>query len=160
MLEIKKDSDPILRQRCQPVEKFDEELRFLIKEMLETMYKNNGIGLAGPQVGELKKLFVFDAGKGAVVMINPEIVESSEDQSAMLEGCLSLPGVEISVKRPKKITIKYQDEYGNDKELKASGMTAKVIQHEYDHLWGKLISDYQGLWERLKNKSKNILKHE
>ena len=158
MLEIKKEPNPVLHKKCEPVKNIDDEVRFLIKQMIETMYAGNGIGLAGPQVGVLKKLFVIDVGKGPLVMINPEITESSENKAAMLEGCLSLPGVDVSVERPEKIKVSFQDEYGNKKEITATGITARVVQHENDHLIGKLITDYQGLWERLRERSKNILK--
>lgn len=157
MLDIKTESNPILREKCHPVEKFDDELRLLLKEMIKAMNINQGIGLAGPQVGELKNLFVIDAGRGPLIFINPEITERSEDETAMIEGCLSLPGVELSVKRPKEIKIKYQDEYGKHKELSAKGLTAKVIQHEYDHLIGKLITDYQDMWDRLRERGSKIL---
>ena len=153
MLDIKKDQNPVLRQKCEPIDKINDEVRFLVKEMIETMYEGNGVGLAGPQVGVTKNIFVIDIGKGPLVMINPQITEHSENKKSMVEGCLSLPGVDVNVERADAIKVSYQDEYGQKKELKASGLIARVIQHENDHLFGKLIIDHQGIWERLKEKS-------
>ncbi|MFA7662723.1 MAG: peptide deformylase [Patescibacteria group bacterium] len=157
MLEIKKNPNPILRKKCEPIKRIDDKVRFLAKEMLETMYKGHGVGLAGPQVGVSKNIFVIDAHKGPLVIINPEIVEFSENKKTMLEGCLSVPGTDIDIERPEKIKLVYQDETGQKKELSASGLTARVVQHEYDHLFGRLIVDYQGFWERLKGKNSKII---
>jgi peptide deformylase len=157
MLEIKKNPDPVLRKKCEPINRIDDKVRFLAKEMLETMYKGHGVGLAGPQVGVAKNIFVMDVGKGPLAIINPNIVEYSDNEKTMIEGCLSLPETEVMIRRSAKIKIIFQDEFGKQKEIQASGLTARVMQHEYDHLFGRLISDYQGFWERIKEKSSKII---
>lgn len=134
--------DERLKLISSKVEKIDEELRELTNEMFKIMYTHDGIGLAAVQVGVLKRLFVIDIQrKGKFVMINPEIIESSRETSSYEEGCISLPGISAQVLRPKKIVIKYTNIDGKEKVLKASGLLATCIQHEYDHLNGKIFVD-------------------
>lgn len=134
--------DERLKLISSKVEKIDEELRELTNEMFKIMYTHDGIGLAAAQVGVLKRLFVIDIQrKGKFVMINPEIIESSRETSSYEEGCISLPGISAQVLRPKKIVIKYTNIDGKEKVLKASGLLAICIQHEYDHLNGKIFVD-------------------
>lgn len=134
--------DERLKLISSKVEKIDEELRELTNEMFKIMYTHDGIGLAAVQVGVLKRLFVIDIQrKGKFVMINPEIIESSRETSSYEEGCISLPGISAQVLRPKKIVIKYTNIDGKEKVLKASGLLAICIQHEYDHLNGKIFVD-------------------
>ncbi len=141
------EPDPILRKKSEPVEKVDDHLRKLMREMLETMYEAPGIGLAAIQVGILKRLIVIDLArenekKNPLFLINPEIIYRSKDTSIYEEGCLSLPGQFAEIERPSECTLKYIDLNGNKKELKADGLLSTCIQHEVDHLDGILFIDY------------------
>ena len=141
------EPDPILRKKCDPLEKVDDELRKLMKEMLQTMYDAPGIGLAAIQVGILKRLVVIDISKenekkNPLFLVNPEIIYRSENKSLYEEGCLSLPGQFAEIERPAKCTLRYIDFFGKQKELKAEGLLATCIQHEVDHLDGILFIDY------------------
>ena len=141
---IRKYGDDVLRKECREVEEIDKRLLVLIKDMLETMYDADGVGLAAPQVGILKRIFVVDAmdGAGSRVFINPEILEKSGEQTDE-EGCLSLPGRHKPVKRANKIKIKALDVNGNEFVLDAEEFLARAIQHEYDHLEGVLFIDHE-----------------
>ena len=141
------EPDPILRKKCDPVEKVDDELRKLMKEMVETMYQAPGIGLAAVQVGILKRVVVIDVSKkeekkDPLFLINPEISYRSKETSIYEEGCLSLPGQFAEIERPAKCHLKYIDFNGKEKELKADGLLSTCIQHEVDHLNGILFIDY------------------
>jgi len=149
-MKIYKTTDPILRAECKPVLKFDFELQTLIDGMIETMRKKHGIGLAAPQVGINKQIFVCEfAGDKEnnlpevplTVFCNPRITWYSPENKLMVEGCLSFPGVEMVVKRPKKIKIEGKDRHGNPIELEADGIFSRVIQHENDHLNSTLLID-------------------
>ena len=134
--------DERLKLVSSPVEKIDEELIDLINEMFRVMYESDGCGLAGVQIGVLHRLFVMEIKGKKYVMINPEILEHSRDYSFQEEGCLSLPGIGAEVKRSKRVTVKYTDIDGKEKILKAAGLLAVCIQHEYDHLDGKVFIDH------------------
>jgi peptide deformylase len=139
--------DPILRKVSSPVERVDDELRRLIDDMLETMYAAPGIGLAAVQVGIPKRLVVIDpAGEEEeprpIAMINPEIVRLGEETRVYEEGCLSIPEVRIEIERPTSVAVRYIDRDGHPQELAADGLLATAIQHEVDHLDGKLIIDF------------------
>lgn len=134
--------DERLKLVSSPVEKIDEELIDLINEMFRVMYESDGCGLAGVQIGVLQRLFVMEIKGKKYVMINPEILEHSRDYSFQEEGCLSLPGIGAEVKRSKRVTVKYTDIDGKEKILKAAGLLAVCIQHEYDHLDGKVFIDH------------------
>ena len=142
--------DPILRKRAEEIEDFDEEIKEFVKSMYETMYAAQGVGLAAPQVGKLLRVFVMDSSlmekekeKGIKqVFINPLLIDESGETWAFEEGCLSIPGIRGDVKRKKKIRLKYFDEDGNFYEQEFDNMTARIIQHEYDHLNGRLFTDY------------------
>lgn len=134
--------DERLKLVSSPVEKIDEELIDLINEMFRVMYESDGCGLAGVQIGVLQRLFVMEIKGKKYVMINPEILERSRDYSFQEEGCLSLPGIGAEVKRSKRVTVKYTDIDGKEKILKAAGLLAVCIQHEYDHLDGKVFIDH------------------
>ena len=134
--------DERLKLVSSPVEKIDEELIDLINEMFRVMYESDGCGLAGVQIGILQRLFVMEIKGKKYVMINPEILERSRDYSFQDEGCLSLPGIGAEVKRSKRVTVKYTDIDGKEKILKAAGLLAVCIQHEYDHLDGKVFIDH------------------
>ena len=141
------EPDPILRKKCEPLEKVDTETKKLMDDMLETMYAAPGIGLAAIQVGILKRLVVIDISKGEeekkpVFLINPQIVHRSKKTSIYEEGCLSLPGQFAEIERPAECTLKYIDYNGKEKELKADGLLATCVQHEVDHLNGILFIDY------------------
>ena len=143
MLDIMKLGDEVLREKCKPVTDFDDALRILIQAMYETMEEANGIGLAAPQVGVDKRFFVVGLPDGTKKeFINPRITGTSVETSPYEEGCLSLPEVYHEVIRPSKVIIEAQDMNGNPFTLKASGLMARVIQHEYDHLDGVLFIDH------------------
>jgi peptide deformylase len=139
--------DPVLREVCAPIEKVDAASIALADDMLETMYDAPGIGLAASQVGILKRLFVLDvakedAPKEPMVFINPEIIWSSDELSVYQEGCLSIPDYYEDVERPAEVAVKFMDREGAEQEIKADGLLATCIQHELDHLNGKLFIDY------------------
>ena len=141
------EPDPLLRKKSDNVEKIDNDLRKLLDDMLETMYEAPGIGLAGVQVGVLKRLIVIDIAKedqkkNPLFLINPKITFKSENTSVYEEGCLSLPGHFAEIERPAKCHLKYLDYYGKERNLKADGLLATCIQHEIDHLNGILFIDY------------------
>ena len=141
------EPDPILRKKSENLEKVDNELRLLLDDMLETMYAATGIGLAAVQVGILKRLIVIDISKdkekkNPIFLINPEIIFKSKKTSIYEEGCLSLPGHFEEIERPEECHIKYIDYEGKKKEMKANGLLSTCIQHEIDHLNGKLFIDY------------------
>lgn len=137
------EGDKTLRKVCRPVEKFDKRLGVLIDDMTETMLNANGLGLAGPQVGVVRRVVVVDISEGkgeTLAMVNPEIIESSGSQTGS-EGCLSIPGEYGVVTRPMKVKARYQDRDGEFHEFEAEGLTARAICHECDHLEGKLFKD-------------------
>jgi len=147
-LEIIKLPDPLLRQVSAPVERVDGELRQLIDDMLETMYDAPGIGLAGIQVAIPRRLLVIDiereedAEPAPIAMINPEILWRGDEMRLHEEGCLSIPEVYAEIERPAAIRVRYLDRDGRDVERLCEGMLATVVQHEIDHLDGKLFIDY------------------
>ena len=141
------EPDPILRKKSETLEKVDDELRSLLDDMLETMYSAPGIGLAAVQIGILKRLVVIDISKdkekkNPLFLINPEIISKSKNTSIYEEGCLSLPGHFAEIERPAECQIKYIGYDGKKKEIKAKGLLSTCIQHEIDHLDGKLFIDY------------------
>jgi peptide deformylase len=140
-LRLRVHPDPLLRIKAAPVERFDKYLHLLVKKMLHFMQVHDGIGLAGPQVGVSQRIIVVGIGPAPMALANPEILHSS-GQEAMVEGCLSLPGVRVNVFRKKSIAVKGVISDGKTVELSVSGLMARVIQHEIDHLNGTLISDY------------------
>jgi peptide deformylase len=139
--------DPLLRRPSRPVERVDDALRRLADDMLETMYAAPGVGLAAVQVGEPIRLIVLDTAKEgeapqSLVLINPQIVLLGEEMRQHEEGCLSIPDVRIDIERPSSVRISYVDRDGQTQQLAAEGLTATAIQHEIDHLNGKLIIDF------------------
>lgn len=137
---IVKDGDPILAKVCRKVEKFDSRLAVLLDDMFETMYDADGVGLAGPQVGMLRRVVVLDVGDGKIELINPEIVSVSEEEVQATEGCLSCPGVHGVVSRPKIVTVKAQNRDGKWCMYKGEGLKARCFCHEIDHLNGILFT--------------------
>ncbi|MBO4280047.1 MAG: peptide deformylase [bacterium] len=151
MLDIVKIGDEVLREKCTPVTVFDDSLHILIEAMYETLENADGIGLAAPQVGVDKRFFIVSLPDGTKKeFINPEITGYSVETNPYEEGCLSVPGVYHDVVRPSKVIIKAKDADGAEFMLKASGLMARVIQHEYDHLDGVLFVDRLSEEERAK----------
>jgi peptide deformylase len=138
---IRRYGDPVLKSRATPVDRFDDALRDQVARMAAIMRDAIGVGLAAPQVGLSQRLLVYQVGHDAPVhaVVNPEIEWSSKDEEALEEGCLSLPGVHIDVDRPIHVRIRAQDEHGDPQLIEASGLEARVLQHEIDHLNGVLI---------------------
>lgn len=138
---ILNESDEILRKHSRPVEQYDNRLHMLIDDLAETMESANGVGLAAPQVGVLRRVVTIDVGQGVIEMVNPEIVYESAEQIDDAEGCLSSPGEYGLVKRPRKVRAKYYDRHGNLCEIEGEGLLARAICHETDHLNGRLFKD-------------------
>ncbi|BCL35254.1 peptide deformylase [Nostoc sp. MS1] len=138
--------DRALRQPAKRITKVDDEIRQLIRDMLQTMYSNDGIGLAAPQVGVNKQLIVIDCEPDnpenpPLVLINPTIKQVSREICTAQEGCLSIPGVYMDVKRPEVVEVSYKDENGRPQTLKAGDLLGRCIQHEMDHLNGVVFVD-------------------
>ena len=140
--------DPRLKAMCDPITEVTDDLRALSAEMLKAMYEAPGIGLAAPQVGVTKRLFVMDCAKDEdeeprpLTLINPEVVWSSEEQNVYEEGCLSIPDQFAEVERPSEVLVRWMDIDGSEQEERFSGLWATCAQHEIDHLNGNLFSDY------------------
>lgn len=154
ILKIITAPDPILKQKAAPVSHVDDELRKLMDDMLETMYHDNGVGLAANQVGVAKRVVALDLQGDddmqaerekdfyPLYLVNPIITYASEEKREAMEACLSVPEQKIKVTRPSEIKIKYLDYHNCERELEATGWLARAIQHEMDHLDGKLLIDY------------------
>lgn len=132
--------DPVLREETKTVEKFDDSLRETVRDLWDTMYSADGVGLAAPQIGIAAKIVVVDYEGEKYALINPEISET-EGSAVAEEGCLSFPGIYEKVESPEKIRIKYYDENGNLHDEKVEGFLARVFCHETDHLNGRLLID-------------------
>ena len=151
-LKIRIYPDPVLRKKSLKAGKIDSKTRELVENMLETMYASQGIGLSAPQVGVLKRISVVDIGdKEKRVFINPQIVKK-KGRVMSCEGCLSIPGEYLEIKRSEKITVEALNENGEKFTIEADGLLARCIQHEIDHLDGILILDRISFWERIKRK--------
>lgn len=137
---IRKLGDDILRKKSRRVEKIDDKIVELLDDMAETMYKSDGVGLAAPQVGILKRIVVIDVGDGLLELINPEITDFSGNVKDV-EGCLSVPGKYGYVVRPQKVTVTALDRFGDKKVINGEGMLAKALCHEIDHLDGIMFVD-------------------
>jgi len=145
ILQIKEFPDPILRRKAERIEVIDSNIQRLIDDMVETLYEAPGLGLAAPQVGYSKRLFVFDLGQHDIrfpltVMINPEIIQT-ESEVSDIEGCLSIPEQRLKVVRPGRVIIKGLDREGKPLELGGENLAARLFQHEIDHLNGVLLID-------------------
>lgn len=132
--------DDVLRKKSKAVEKIDEKILNLLDDMADTMYHSNGVGLAAPQVGMLKRVVVIDIGDGLIKLINPQII-SMEGEQQDIEGCLSVPDIIGEVNRADKVKVKAVDENGNNIELEGTGLLARAFCHEIDHLEGILFID-------------------
>lgn len=137
---IIKEGDEVLRKISKEVDIVNDKIQVLIKDMAETMYKANGVGLAAPQIGVLKRIIVIDIGDGLIEMINPVIVKS-EGEQLEIEGCLSIPGIYGEVKRPLKVTVEGLNAKGEKVIIDAEGFLAVAFCHEIDHLNGVLFKD-------------------
>ncbi len=140
---IKRLGDPVLKSKATPVDRFDDSLRSQVGRMAALMGDSLGVGLAAPQLGVSQRLLVYRVGPDApvIVLANPEVEWKSKDSEVLDEGCLSIPGVVVDVERPVHVRVRAVDEQGEDRLVEASGLEARVIQHEIDHLDGVLILD-------------------
>lgn len=141
VLEIREVGDPVLRTQTNKVKEITDKTRELLDNMQETMYEANGVGLAAPQIGISKAITVIDIGDGLIELINPEIIEKSEQNYQDEEGCLSIPDQTGKVKRAYGVKVRAQDRNGEEFEMEAEGLLARAIQHELDHLNGVLFID-------------------
>ncbi len=146
--------DPLLKKVSSPIERVDSEILRLAGDMLETMYDANGIGLAAVQIGIPKRIFVLDVSDDSQepspqIFINPQIVFFSDTRSSMSEGCLSIPNVLAEVERPSEVVIRYIDREGKEQESSAKGLFATCLQHEMDHLDGRLFIDHLSRIKRM-----------
>lgn len=139
---VREDGDEILRKKSRVVEKVDDKIREILNDMVETMHKYNGVGLAGPQIGILKRLVVIDLydDKGPIKLVNPEIIKTKGSQEVE-EGCLSFPNKFAKIIRPEEVTIKALDENGKQIKITGKGLLAQAFCHEIDHLDGILFVD-------------------
>jgi peptide deformylase len=140
---IKRLGDPVLKSKATPVDRFDDSLRSQVNRMAGIMSDSLGVGLAAPQLGVSQRLLVYRVGPDApvIVLANPEVEWRSDDSEVLDEGCLSIPGITVDVERPVHVRVRALDEEGEDRTVEASGLEARVIQHEMDHLDGVLILD-------------------
>ncbi len=138
--EIRIQGDPVLNKVCRPVETLTPRLQELIDDMLDTMYEAQGVGLAAPQVGVLRRIVVIDVGEGPIVMINPEILETAREQCGM-EGCLSVPGKAAEVTRPNYVKAKALNENMEEFIIEGEELLARAICHELDHLDGHMYTE-------------------
>ena len=141
VLKVKLYGDPVLKKKCPEVEEVDKEIKKLLDDMADTMYHDEGIGLAAPQVGVLKRAIVVDVGEGLTALVNPKILWRQGKVTAP-EGCLSLPGIFLDIKRFQEVIVEGIDKSGETKQIGAQGLFAHALQHEIDHLNGILITDH------------------
>ena len=134
------EGDPILGKVCRKVEKFDKKLGIILDDMYETMNMANGVGLAGPQIGLMRRICVIDVGDGVIELVNPEIIETAGTQDGA-EGCLSFPGEYGMVERPNYVKVRAQDRNGNWYEIDGEALLARAFCHEIDHLNGIIFTD-------------------
>jgi peptide deformylase len=157
-------NDPVLRNKAEALKNNSDDLQVLIDDMFDTMYNSKGVGLAAPQIGKSIRIFVMDAdimteeieieeNLGPLVFINPEILELKGEKIRMEEGCLSIPELRDEIQRPVIVKVRYLDRNFEVKTLEASGWVSRVIQHEIDHLDGKLFIDYLSAFRRRLHKS-------
>ena len=134
------ERDEVLRKKARPVERIDDRILTLLDDMAETMYNAEGVGLAAPQVGILRRVVVIDVGEGIIELINPEIIEQEGEQVA-IEGCLSIPGLSGMVKRPARVVVSALNRHGERIEIEGTDLLARALCHEIDHLDGILYVD-------------------
>ena len=148
-LTIRLYPDPALRRQAEPIEQITDEIRALADQMVETLVKRVGYGLAAPQVGVSKRLIVVDVEDDLYVLANPEIIEASDERVVGAEGCLSFPGVEAEVERARRVRLRGLTMDGEEITIEAEELLARVFQHEIDHLSGVLFIDYLGRAKRV-----------
>lgn len=148
ILDIRVLGDPILRQATTPVSEITDDIQRLIDDMFQTMHHARGIGLAAPQVGRTERITVVDVDDDPIVLINPQIVVASSGKAKGEEGCLSIPDIYADVERPKTVTVRALDRHGKEFERDATELLARCLQHEIDHLDGKLFLDYLSVLKR------------
>lgn len=148
ILDIKTYPSKILSKKAKKIGVVSAEIKKLADDMVETLYAKGGVGLAANQVGERKRILIYDAGEGPRVLINPRIFRKRGKQIGK-EGCLSLPGLELEIKRPAKIEFCYLDKEGEKQKQKSEGLAARIICHEIDHLDGKTILDRISFFKRM-----------
>ncbi|EEO28408.1 peptide deformylase [Oxalobacter paraformigenes] len=161
-LPILRYPDPRLLKPSRPVTSFDSELKTLVENMAQTMYEAPGVGLAAPQVNAHRQVVVIDVSEKRNelhVFINPQIIKASEEKTLFEEGCLSLPGIYDEIERPARVTVRAQDVDGKAFEMEAEGLLAVCVQHEIDHLKGRVFVDYLSPMKRNRIKKK-LLKEE
>ena len=158
-LNILRYPDPRLHTVAKPVAQVDDRIRALAADMLETMYDAQGVGLAATQVDVHERVIVLDCSesrKEPMVLINPEIVWASDDLVLHEEGCLSVPGIYDGVERPSRVRVQALDEHGHSREIEADGLLAVCVQHEMDHLAGKVFVEYLSMFKRTRIKTKML----
>lgn len=164
MIEVRLFGDPVLRNTAKPVEKFDDNLKIFVDEMIETLKIEDGAGLAAPQVGESIQVVVIDTTGGEkdpIVLINPEVFDCSKETETSDEGCLSIPGITLSISRSAKVSVRAKDVNGKEFVIEnAEGLLARAIQHETDHLKGIMIVDHVSALQKtmLSSKLKKLKK--
>jgi peptide deformylase len=166
---VVKYPDPLLRQKTRPVEKVTDEVRELVRDLTDTMFDENGAGIAAIQIGQAEQIFLIEgnvAGRGEaskpMVFINPEVVSLSEETDTQDEGCLSFPGIYVPIKRSLRARFRATDLDGNVFEAEGEGLFARAMQHEFDHLNGKLMVDFVGPLKKqmIGRKMKKLAKEE
>ncbi len=154
MLKIVQSPDPLLNQVCEPCEPGDKSLKKLAKQMARVMYANNGVGIAAPQVGLLKRFIVVDCGPedvhDPIYLVNPEIVETAGEPEVDEEGCLSCPGISVPIERKPWVRVRYYDLDGELWEIEGDGLLGRCLQHEIDHLDGKTLFESASPRERIR----------
>ena len=150
-----------MRQKADPVDDIDDEIRRLADDMIEAMYLDEGVGLAAPQVGVSTNICVIDIGQGPMALINPEIIQKGKEEQTVEEGCLSLPGIRLDISRSSHVVVRGLNDQGEWVEIEADGLLARVFQHEIDHLNGILIIDHASSIQRklLRAKIRKLEKH-
>ncbi len=158
ILQIKKYSNSVLRKKCEKVKEITPEIKKLVEDMIETMKKEQGVGLAAPQVGVSKRVIIAETENGVKEFINPKILKKSKETEIMEEGCLSFPDLRLKIKRWKEVEIESLD--GDGKKIKTEGILARILQHEIDHLNGILFIDRISKLKRfrIRNKLKELEK--
>ncbi|MEY2994765.1 MAG: hypothetical protein RL357_1700 [Pseudomonadota bacterium] len=158
-LTILRYPDPRLHKVAKPVDAVDDRVRALVRDMFETMYESNGVGLAATQVDVHERVIVIDVseeGNDPLVLINPKVLWASEEKVTNDEGCLSVPGIYDSVERSERIRVEALDEHGQLQEIEGDGLLSRCIQHEMDHLMGKVFVEYLSTLKRTRIKTRLI----
>lgn len=154
MLKIVQSPDPLLNQVCEPCEPGDKSLKKLAKQMEKAMYANDGVGIAAPQVGVLKRLIVIDVSpedvRDSLVLVNPEIIELKGEPETEEEGCLSCPGIAVPITRKPWVRVRYFDLDGEEWEIEGDGLLGRCLQHEIDHLDGRTLFESASPRERIR----------